>query len=156
GQGSTFTVRLPVKAALTGGVDRPQARPKAAAPKASTRILLVDDNVDFAASLSLLLKEMGHEVRIAHEAREALALAADFRPDFAFLDIGLPIVDGYELAQRLQTLLKSEIPLVAISGWGQEEDRRRAKEAGFAWYLVKPVGLESIRSALESLAIRRG
>jgi two-component system, sensor histidine kinase len=156
GKGSTFTVRLPVKAALTSEHERrgPPAAPAMAGNCA--RILLVDDNVDFATSLSFLLKEMGHEVCVAHDADEALERAAEFQPDFAFLDIGLPVVDGYELARRLRALLPSDIPLVAISGWGQEEDRRRAREAGFAWYLVKPVGLESIRSALNSLAARRG
>lgn len=156
GKGSTFTVTLPVKAALTGGRDRSAAKAEPAKRPAPSRILLVDDNVDFATSLSFLLQQMGHEVCVAHAADEALQLVPEFRPDFAFLDIGLPVVDGYELARRLRSLLKSDIPLVAISGWGQEEDRRRAKEAGFAWYLVKPVGLESIRSALDSLAARRG
>ena len=157
GKGSTFTVRLPVKAALTSEHERRLATPaKAAVPGNCARILLVDDNVDFATSLCFLLKEMGHEVCVAHDADEALHRAGEFQPDFAFLDIGLPVVDGYELARRLRALLPSDIPLVAISGWGQEEDRRRAREAGFAWYLVKPVGLESIRSALNSLAARRG
>lgn len=154
GEGSTFTVQLPVKAALTAE-HRPVAVKSKPASGLCARILLVDDNVDFALSLSFLLKEMGHEVCVAHDATEALDRASDFKPDFAFLDIGLPIVDGYELARRLQALLTADIPLVAISGWGQEEDRRKAKEAGFAWYLVKPVGLDSIRSALDSLAARR-
>ena len=156
GKGSTFTVRLPVKAALTGGRDGVASKPDPARASAGRRILLVDDNVDFATTLSYLLEQMGHEVRVAHDADAALATAAEFHPHFAFLDIGLPVVDGYELARRLHTLLKSDIPLVAISGWGQEEDRRRAKEAGFASYLVKPVGLESIRSALDSLGVRHG
>ncbi len=157
GQGSTFTVRLPVKAALTAGQEKAggtSAQPQAAGGCA--RILLVDDNVDFATSLAFLLQEMGHEVCVAHDANEALERAGEFQPDFAFLDIGLPVIDGYDLARRLRALLRSDVPLVAISGWGQEEDRRRARDAGFAWYLVKPVGLESIRSALNSLAARRG
>ncbi len=156
GEGSTFTVRLPVKAALTSEHAKPAAPPTTVPGGGCTRILLVDDNVDFATSLSFLLQEMGHEVCVAHDATDALEKAGEFRPDFAFLDIGLPVVDGYELARRLRALLRSDIPLVAISGWGQEEDRRRAREAGFAWYLVKPVGLESIRSALNSLAAHRG
>ncbi len=157
GEGSTFTVRLPVKAALTSehGKSNLSAQPPAASG-ACARILLVDDNVDFATSLSFLLREMGHEVCIAHDAGEALERAGEFKPDCAFLDIGLPVVDGYELARRLRALLRSDIPLVAISGWGQEEDRRRARQAGFAWYLVKPVGLASIRSALDSLVAGRG
>ncbi|HET6629325.1 MAG TPA: ATP-binding protein [Woeseiaceae bacterium] len=156
GKGSTFTVRLPVKAALTSEHEKPNAPAKQPATGVCARILLVDDNVDFATSLAFLLQEMGHEVCVAHDADEALERVGGFQPDFAFLDIGLPVIDGYELARRLRALLRSDIPLVAISGWGQEEDRRRAREAGFAWYLVKPVGLESIRSALNSLAARRG
>jgi two-component system, sensor histidine kinase len=156
GKGSTFTVRLPVKAALTSEHEKPNAPAQPTTAGGCARILLVDDNVDFATSLSFLLQEMGHEVCVAHDAQEALERVAEFQPDFAFLDIGLPVIDGYELARRLRALLRSDIPLVAISGWGQEEDRRRAREAGFAWYLVKPVGLDSIRSALNSLAARRG
>jgi two-component system, sensor histidine kinase len=156
GKGSTFTVQLPVKAALTSEHGRPAAAASPVTTGDCARILLVDDNVDFATSLAFLLREMGHEVCVAHDATEALERASEFQPDFAFLDIGLPVIDGYELARRLQALLRSDIPLVAISGWGQEEDRRRAREAGFAWYLVKPVGLESIRSALNSLVARRG
>ncbi|HLT90174.1 MAG TPA: ATP-binding protein [Woeseiaceae bacterium] len=156
GCGSTFTVRLPVKAALTGGTDGIRTRPGREPVASGARILLVDDNVDFATTLAFLLEQLGHEVRVAHDAAGALAAAAEFRPNFAFLDIGLPVVDGYELARRLHDLLKSDIPLVAISGWGQEEDRRRAREAGFASYLVKPVGLDSIRSTLDSLGTRRG
>jgi CheY-like chemotaxis protein len=148
GRGSTFSIRMAVEAA-------PAVAPEAEMYQAGTdhlhhRILLVDDNVDFATSLCALLQNLGHEVTVAHDAPEALAVAAGFRPDFAFLDIGLPSMDGYELARRLIKRLSPELNLVAISGWGQQEDRRRASEAGFAWYLVKPVDLASIRSILES------
>jgi CheY-like chemotaxis protein len=150
GKGSTFTVRMPVEAA-------PAVVPESEASPGRTdyaryRILLVDDNVDFATSLSVLLSRLGHAVEVTHDAPEALAVAGGFRPDFAFLDIGLPSMDGYELARRLLKRLSSDVILVAISGWGQQEDRRRAREAGFEWYLVKPVDLGSIRSILESQA----
>ena len=148
GHGSTFRVRMAVEEA-------PAVAPVPETCEAGTdymryRILLVDDNVDFATSLCTLLENLGHDVRVTHDAPEALAVAAGFRPDFAFLDIGLPTMDGYELARRLIKRLSPDLNLVAISGWGQKEDRRRASEAGFAWYLVKPVDLASIRSILES------
>jgi CheY-like chemotaxis protein len=153
GRGSTFRVRMAVE-------DAPAAAPEAPPPEAGAdymryRILLVDDNVDFATSLRALLENLGHEVKVTHDAPEALAVAAGFRPDFAFLDIGLPTMDGYDLARRLIRRLSPDLNLVAISGWGQKEDRRRASEAGFAWYLVKPVDLASIRSILESPASDR-
>ncbi len=153
GHGSTFTVRMPVEEA-------PPALPEPVAGKpcrdyARYRILLVDDNVDFATSLGVLLRTLGHEVEITHDAPEALAAAGAFRPDFAFLDIGLPTMDGYELARKLTENLSNKVRLVAISGWGQKEDRRLADVAGFGWYLVKPVEIGSIRSILESAADMR-
>jgi signal transduction histidine kinase/CheY-like chemotaxis protein len=148
GRGSTFKVRMAVEEAPAV---LPETAPCAGDPDYPRyRILLVDDNVDFATSLCTLLENLGHEVKVTHDAPEALAAAVGFRPDFAFLDIGLPTMDGYELARRLVKRLSSDLNLVAISGWGQKEDRRRASEAGFAWYLVKPVDLASIRSILES------
>ncbi|MGH8165687.1 MAG: ATP-binding protein, partial [Woeseiaceae bacterium] len=148
-QGSTFTVQIPVEVAPAAALsNEPTGAPSADWPH--YRILLVDDNVDFATSLCVLLENLGHDVRVTHDAPEALAAASGFEPDFAFLDIGLPTMDGYELARRLLKRLKNGLRLVAISGWGQQEDRRRAREAGFAWYLVKPVDLNSIRSILES------
>jgi signal transduction histidine kinase/CheY-like chemotaxis protein len=149
GHGSTFSVRIPVEAqpAHLPAEKRRQGRSNDCA---RYRILLVDDNVDFATSLCVLLENLGHVVRVTHDAPEALAAAAVFRPDFAFLDIGLPTMDGYELARNLLNRRSSDLTLVAISGWGQKEDRRRAREAGFAGYLVKPVDLGSIRSILEA------
>jgi len=148
GEGSTFTVCMPVEAAPTmvreTRHDRTEMR-----DAALYRILLVDDNVDFATSLSVLLKGLGHQVRVTHDAPEALALVPQFHPDFAFLDIGLPTMDGYQLARRLREQQECAPILIAISGWGQKEDRRRAREAGFVGYLVKPVELGSIRAMLE-------
>ncbi len=150
GRGSTFTVHLPVMAALTSQRHE-DARAAPPAP-ASHRILLVDDNVDFAASLALLLQGMGHDVRVAHDATAALTAAAQFRPEFAFVDIGLPVVNGYELARQLRAEPAcATTVLIAISGWGQEQDRRQAEEAGFALHLVKPVEFARIRSVLETL-----
>lgn len=150
GRGSTFRVRMAVEHATASAPEAPPS--EADADYMRYRILLVDDNVDFATSLCTLLENLGHEVKATHDAPEALAVAAGFRPDFAFLDIGLPTMDGYDLARRLIRRLSPDLKLVAISGWGQKEDRRRASDAGFAWYLVKPVDLASIRSILESPA----
>jgi two-component system, sensor histidine kinase len=150
GQGSSFTVHMPVEAAPAFVPER--ETDAESMDYARYRILLVDDNVDFATSLSVLLSRLGHAVEVTHDAPEALAVAGGFQPDFAFLDIGLPSMDGYELARRLLKRLSGDVTLVAISGWGQKEDRRRAREAGFEWYLVKPVDLGSIRSILESQA----
>ncbi len=154
GRGSVFTVTLPVMAALASDRgDVPAAPPSEQAP---CRILLVDDNVDFATSLALLLQTLGHEVCVAHDAGEALAIAAKFAPEFAFLDLGLPRVSGYELARALRADPATErIVLIALSGWGQQQDRERSREAGFALHLVKPIELQGVEAALRTLAERR-
>jgi CheY-like chemotaxis protein/two-component sensor histidine kinase len=151
GRGSVFTVELPVMAALAAQRDQ---RATAELPRRTRRhrVLLVDDNVDFAASLAMLLQSMGHDVRTTHDATAALATAAEFAPEFAFVDIGLPLINGYELARRLKAQPSSaKTVLIAISGWGQEQDRRQAEEAGFALHLVKPVEFTRIQAALETL-----
>jgi CheY-like chemotaxis protein len=105
--------------------------------------------VDFANSLAELLGTRGHEVRVARDGAEALRAAADFNPEFAFLDIGMPKVHGYEVARRLRGDPEtSDCVLVAVTGWGQEDDRKRAREAGFDRHLVKPVDAGDIESIL--------
>jgi CheY-like chemotaxis protein len=138
GKGSEFVVRLPLS---TG---RPHAQapaaPEAAAKPVSRRVLLADDNIDFATSLGQLLEAHGHQVRVVHDGAQALEAAAQFEPDIAFLDIGMPKIHGYELARRLRAQPRTaRCVLVAVTGWGQEDDRRRAREAGFDRHLVKPV-----------------
>jgi two-component system, sensor histidine kinase len=152
GQGTTFSVRLPL-------ASRPAAQhfngeaPTALAQDAKLRILLVDDNVDFAASLSILLQSLGHEVRVANDARGGLAAAREFEPHFAFLDIGLPEINGYQLAAQIRSLPGANgIRLVAVSGWGQLKDLVRSQEAGFALHLVKPIELDQIRTVLNGLS----
>jgi two-component system, sensor histidine kinase len=150
GQGSSFTVVLPVQAALTAerssvGVAAPEAR--------KHRVLLVDDNVDFATSLALLLQNLGHEVRIAHDAGQALVVARELEPEFAFLDLGLPHVSGYELARSLRAQPETaSTVLIALSGWGHSRDRQRSRDAGFSLHLVKPVELHNIQAVLTDLA----
>jgi CheY-like chemotaxis protein len=113
------------------------------------RILLADDNVEFAESLGSLLASHGHEVRVAHDGAEALRAVEEFTPEYAFLDIGMPKVHGYELARRLRERPETaECVLVAVTGWGQEDDRGRAREAGFDGHLVKPVNPEDIEAIL--------
>lgn len=147
GTGSTFTVELPVleSAPVECSIEIGEA-PKAAGEQYN--ILLVDDNVDFATSLAVLLRSSQYEVRIAHDAPDALALLDDFEPDIAFLDIGLPSMSGFELAELIRKKTSNGITMIAISGWGQPEQRRRARQAGFAHYLVKPVAPETIHSVL--------
>ena len=147
-QGSEFVVRLPVAAcqadALTLG---PQGAAEVKEPGAAHRILVVDDNRDGAESLALLLRTGGHEVRTAHDGYEALEAARAFRPHIVFLDIGLPRMDGYEVARRLRKEPGMEKGLlVALTGYGQEEDRQKALAAGFNVHLVKPADIDTLQS----------
>ena len=147
GRGSTFTMTLPAAPPLAA---EPPASPPASVPPAREpprRILVVDDNLDAADLMGEVLRARGHEVAVAHDGPSALALAAEFRPDLALLDIGLPVMDGYELARRLRTQLGA-IKLVALTGYGQANDRARAKDAGFDVHMVKPVQMDALRAAL--------
>jgi CheY-like chemotaxis protein len=110
------------------------------------RVLVVDDNADALESLSSLVKLMGNEVRQAKDGLEAVKVAGTFRPEIVLMDLGMPNLNGYEAAQRIrQEAWGSEIALVATTGWGQEEDRRRTSEAGFDRHLVKPIEMNSLR-----------
>jgi len=105
-----------------------------------TRILIADDNHDAAQSLAFMLEMDGHDVRIAHDGLQAVEIAEDFKPQLALLDIGMPRLDGYGAARELRSRdWARSLCLVALTGWGQEEDRRRAQQAGFDRHLVKPV-----------------
>jgi DNA-binding response OmpR family regulator len=139
-------VRIP----LAVGAEAPAPAVRALDESAARyRVLLADDNIDFVSSLGALLSAEGHEVRIAHDGAEALEVARRFEPDFAFLDIGMPKVNGYEVARRLRREA-ARCVLVAVTGWGQEEDRLRAREAGFDRHLVKPVDPGQIEAILAS------
>jgi signal transduction histidine kinase/ActR/RegA family two-component response regulator len=152
GQGSEFIVRLPTLSD-TG----PQQSSELAAhelrrihPTARRRILVVDDNVDSAVSLSMLLEMKMHEVHVAHDGMTALAEIKAFLPEVVFLDIGLPRMDGFEVARRVrQEYSRDELVLVAMTGYGQEEDRRRSQEAGFDGHLVKPIDLDIVEGFLK-------
>jgi len=154
GQGSTFTVRLPLGVRPAAGPDQqPAPQPEQRAfPRQSFRILVVDDNTDAAESLSLLLQMNAHEIRTATNGRDALALVRDFTPDIAFLDIGMPGMTGYELATRLRAMPQlARTTLVAVTGWGSEEDQLRAREAGFDHHFTKPIAAESVSRLLGRL-----
>jgi signal transduction histidine kinase len=142
-KGSEFVVQLPLEGRAASKERVLHQGRSLSALASSHRILLVDDNVDGAASLAMLLRELGHEVRVAHNGPAALEAVGDFEPEVVLLDIGLPGMDGYEVARRLrrQPALK-DLLLVALTGYGQDEDRRRSHEAGFNLHLVKPLDLD--------------
>ena len=148
GQGSEFTVRLP---ALPESVQRPEepVKVRPAAADVARRVLIVDDNRDSAESLAILLKVTGHDVRTAHNGPAALEGARSFQPEVVLLDIALPGMNGYEVADRLKGEPGlQEVILVAMTGFGQAEDRRRSEEAGFSAHLVKPLDLSTLRELL--------
>ncbi|WP_313168113.1 hybrid sensor histidine kinase/response regulator [Massilia oculi] len=155
GQGSTFTVRLPLGARPGAGPDEAVQEPRQeqrALPRRRFRVLVVDDNTDAAESLSLLLQMNAHEIRTATNGRDALALVRDFTPDIAFLDIGMPGMTGYELAARLRAMpALAHTTLVAVTGWGSEEDQLRAREAGFDHHFTKPIAAEAVSRLLGRL-----
>jgi signal transduction histidine kinase/ActR/RegA family two-component response regulator len=147
-QGSTFTVRLPLAAGGGLGDYTPGAEAAAKAQKRK-RILVVDDNVDGAESLSMLLQLSGHDTRTAYSGPEALAAADEYRPDVVFLDIGLPGMNGYEVARLLRQEASLSRPvLVALTGWGTESDKRQAMDAGFDYHLTKPVESKAVDAVL--------
>jgi signal transduction histidine kinase/ActR/RegA family two-component response regulator len=143
GQGSTFTVRLPSVSAPEAPVEPPAIH----IPSHPRRILVVDDNHDSAESMAILLGIWGHRVEIAHDGRSAIAAAEHSRPEIVFLDIGLPGMDGYEVARRLRAMWDhSSMTLIALTGLGREEDRREALDAGFDRHITKPVTPETLKS----------
>jgi signal transduction histidine kinase/CheY-like chemotaxis protein len=150
-RGSEFLVRLPI-------VVEPElpakSQPAAFLSAETYRILLADDNVDFVNSIGALLSAMGHSVVITHNGPDALTAAARFCPDYAFLDIGLPQMSGYDLARGIRRLsCGSMTMLIAVTGWGQEKDRQLAFEAGFDHHMVKPVRFEQIEEILGNRSI---
>jgi CheY-like chemotaxis protein/two-component sensor histidine kinase len=154
GAGSEFTIRLPLDGAAEHRPIAPTSPPIAAADgsTAGTRVLVVDDNQDAATLLGSLLTTFGYDIRVAHDAPSALAEADTFQPHLALIDIGLPVMDGFELAQRIvQRPRLHATKLVAITGYGQERDRQATARAGFAAHLVKPVDAEVLRETLQAL-----
>ncbi len=150
GLGSEFVVRVPSAEGV--GADVPPAPTAANGAPTRRKILVVDDNADAAESLAALLSISGHETRLAHDGPEALQQAERFRPDIVFLDIGMPTLDGHETARLIRKQpWGRDMVLVALTGWGQNEDRRRSKDAGFNHHLVKPADPAVVEKLLLSL-----
>jgi CheY-like chemotaxis protein len=149
GQGAEFTVTLPVLSQPPAElpVPPPKRPPAAVAPK---KILIVDDNRDAAESLAILLKIIKHETQTAFDAEQAMEQAAAWRPDVILLDLGLPRMNGYDLARQIRShAWGKHIKLFAITGWGQADDIRRSSESGFDQHLVKPVDLKVLERLLD-------
>lgn len=151
-QGSQFTVILPALSPAESSASTLRPPVKATPAHSTHRILVVDDNPDAASTTAEVLRKAGHEVVATAEGSMALALVPSFRPEIVLLDIGLPGMNGYEIAQRLRELDETrEAILIALTGYGQEEDRRRSREAGLDLHLVKPVSYEVLEGAVQSL-----
>jgi CheY-like chemotaxis protein len=151
GTGSEFTVRLPVVVDTTVEDEEPTESNELSQDTARYRILIADDNRDGADSLAMLLQVMGHEVETAYAGDQAVEIAEQMRPDAILLDIGMPKLNGYEACQRIRSQSWGrEMLLIALTGWGQEEDRRRTREANFDLHLVKPVDSGDLLRVLAS------
>ncbi|GAB6197465.1 hypothetical protein PAGU2595_027960 [Lysobacter xanthus] len=151
GRGSRFSVRLPMGHGVVRAVDVPAPVP-AALPQ---RVLVVDDNCDSADTLAMMLEMLGHEAQRIYDPHSAQQAVAGFSPDVVFLDIGMPGISGYDVARQLRALPNGDaLTLVAVTGWGQPEDRQRTKEAGFDHHLVKPPEIEAICRILGALPSR--
>jgi CheY-like chemotaxis protein len=151
GGGSRFTVRLPVLRSETA--QEPAAAPRTAAlPPAHLGILVADDNRDSADTMASMLEAVGYEVVVAYDGAQAISLAEEHQPFAALLDIGMPRRNGYEVCRHLRRQAwGADMRLIALTGWGQEADRRRATEAGFDHHMVKPVEPGAILALLASL-----
>ena len=146
GKGSEFIIRLPVPKLVQLPVQAPGPRLNGR-PEKQMRILVVDDNESAAKSLGKLLEHRGHAVALAHHWRDALKEASNGH-DVILLDIGMPEMDGYDLARLIAREVKPLPTLIALTGYGQEEDKRKAREAGFAYHLTKPISLSDIEEVL--------
>ena len=153
GRGSEFEVRLPA----LEQAPREQAPVVESAPisTAGRRILIVDDNFDGADSLAMLLEEVGHETHQVHDGPAAISEADRLRPDAVLLDIGLPKMNGYEVCRRIREQpWGKDLMMIALTGWGQEEDRQRSQDAGFDTHLVKPVDHDLLMKLLAGVPAR--
>ena len=144
GRGTSFVIRLPVVAAAR----REQAQPDLPRPHAGCRVLVAEDIPDAAEMLRLMIECMGHDVIVAADGVQAVEFAEKFRPQIAVLDIGMPRMDGYEAARRIRAALGREVVLVALTGWGQDQDQRRAYAAGFDYHVTKPAEPDALESLI--------
>jgi CheY-like chemotaxis protein/two-component sensor histidine kinase len=153
GRGSTFTVELPLAERSGAGAESAQASATPQGERRGSRILVVDDNEDALEVLKAALEHLGYAVQVAHDGPSALEVARSFKPEIALLDIGLPVMDGYELAQRLTQARDTDqkLHLVAVTGYGQLTDRARSAAAGFESHLVKPVDLAKLERVVQEM-----
>jgi CheY-like chemotaxis protein len=152
GRGSEFVVRLPMLLDVQAPFTAPVPPHPEGMPVVRRRVLIVDDNKDAAEWLATLLGLSGHETHVAHDGVEAVRAAERLRPDAVLLDIGLPRIDGYEVCRRMrQQPWGRDLMIVALTGWGQDEDRQKSREAGFNTHLVKPVDDEVLLNLLASI-----
>jgi CheY-like chemotaxis protein len=154
GAGAEFIVRLPALAHELTLEQRRTPLSGTAKPEPSRRVLIVDDNVDAAQLLAEFLRLVGHDVALAYDGAQALSVVRSYRPDVAVLDIGLPVMDGYELAAQLRQECVPVPYLVALTGYGQEHDRDRAQRAGFDEHLVKPVDTATLLRTVRAAPLR--
>jgi len=153
GRGARFTVRLPL---AEGPVTSPVMAPPPAAQNRGQRVLVVDDNTDAANSLALLLKMEDYEVCTAADGEEAIEQARTFGPQIIFMDLAMPRLDGLEAARRIRALPQGEhMRIVALTGWGQEADRQRTRDAGMDHHLIKPVSLDALQNVLRGLRLKQ-
>ena len=146
GRGSEFVVKLPLHRPEPDDSERARRGPVS---ERSLRCLVVEDNVDAAQMLQVALESAGHEVSVAFDGRDALAAAADFRPDAVVLDIGLPRMNGYDVARAIRRLPGlADVFIIAVTGYGQDSDRQKSRDAGCDQHLVKPIELEPLLDAL--------
>lgn len=153
--GAEFVVELPLATGIARGSDD-EEKGASEIGRTRCRILVVDDNADAADCLAMILKAEGHEAQAVYDGRTAVERVATFRPHVVLLDLGMPAPDGFETARRLRALPEgAELVIAALTGWGQEKDRRRTAEAGFDFHLVKPVRASELRDVLEEPAARK-
>jgi CheY-like chemotaxis protein len=152
GRGSEFLVRLPILA--SPAAPQPPALPadRQTTSPVKLRLLIADDLQDSADSLAMLMRTMGHEVETAYDGEQAVLMAEDLKPDAVLLDIGMPKLNGYDACRRIrQRPWAKDKLLIALTGWGQETDRRRTQEAGFDYHIVKPIDIDNLQKLLASI-----
>jgi CheY-like chemotaxis protein len=150
GHGACFTVRLPFDGkGIQRDAEAAVRNPRVVVTDSPKRILVVDDNEDAAAMLASALSAYGHDVRTAPDGPTALDSIDGWMPEVAVLDLGLPVMDGYELARRLTERCAGGARLIAVTGYGQEQDRHRSAEAGFDAHFVKPIDLEALHALID-------
>jgi CheY-like chemotaxis protein len=157
GRGSEFVLAVPIGAPAPGapapGAVEPE-RTVTRGPGVSLRVVVADDNIDAASTLALALESLGHVVQTAHDGREALEIARALQPAVMFVDLGMPGLTGFDVAQAVRRSTWERVPtLVAVTGWGQDEDKRRSREAGFDVHLVKPVDRLTVERLLAAIEV---